>query len=65
MIEVIIFLKREQMENIFEEVTFSKIAHKSQEKLSELFKTEMELKSITAPCDINIEDRYSMKFKSK
>ncbi len=65
MIDVIIFLRKEQIEQIFDEVKFSEIAHKSQQKLSEVFKTEMELESITAPCDIKKEDRYSMKFKSK
>jgi hypothetical protein len=65
MIEVKIFLKEEEIKNIFDEVKITSIVYKSQNELSKLFKREMILETFNAPSEIAKEDRYLMVFKSK
>ena len=65
MIEVKIFLKKEEIQDIFNEVKMTSLIYKSQDELSNLFKREMLLETFTAPSEMGKDDRYLMVFKSK
>jgi hypothetical protein len=65
MIEIKIFLKQTEIQNIFDEVKIISIIQKSQNELSKLFKREIILESFSAPSEISKEDKYLMLFKSK